>query len=82
MANLTQVLACPLKLKMIQTLTLELDWKKILAVLRSAVGVKKRFDHLAQINGIDIYEDFAHHPSAVQIMLESLKYLLLIEEFY
>ena len=36
-------------------------------------GVKKRLQHLFRQNGIDCYEDFAHHPTAVQLVLTTLK---------
>ena len=36
-------------------------------------GVKKRLQHLFKQNGIDCYEDFAHHPTAVQLVLTTLR---------
>ncbi len=36
-------------------------------------GVKKRLQHLFKQNGIDCYEDFAHHPTAVQSVLTTLR---------
>lgn len=36
-------------------------------------GVKKRLQHLFRQSGIDCYEDFAHHPTAVQLVLTTLK---------
>ncbi len=36
-------------------------------------GVKKRLQHLFKQSGIDCYEDFAHHPTAVQSVLTALR---------
>ena len=37
-------------------------------------GVKRRLEHLGSINNINIFEDFAHHPTAVRAVLDSLKH--------
>ena len=36
-------------------------------------GVKKRLQHLFKHSGIDCYEDFAHHPTAVRLVLTTLR---------
>ena len=36
-------------------------------------GVKRRQEVIAEINGIRIIDDFAHHPTAIALTLESLK---------
>jgi UDP-N-acetylmuramate: L-alanyl-gamma-D-glutamyl-meso-diaminopimelate ligase len=36
-------------------------------------GVKRRQEILATINGITIIDDFAHHPTAIQLTLEALR---------
>ena len=36
-------------------------------------GVQKRLQHLFGQSGIDCYEDFAHHPTAVQLVLTTLR---------
>lgn len=36
-------------------------------------GVKKRLQHLFKQNAIDCYDDFAHHPTAVQLVLTTLR---------
>ncbi len=36
-------------------------------------GVKRRMEELAIINGITIYDDFAHHPTAIATTLEGLR---------
>jgi len=41
--------------------------------LSSFKGVKKRMEKIAQLkNGVQIYDDFAHHPSAIQTTLKGL----------
>ncbi|MPV85866.1 UDP-N-acetylmuramate:L-alanyl-gamma-D-glutamyl-meso-diaminopimelate ligase [Cardiobacteriales bacterium ML27] len=44
-----------------------------MAALASFKGVKRRLEALACINGITIYDDFAHHPTAIAMTLAALK---------
>lgn len=37
------------------------------------VGVKRRMEKLAAINGVSVYDDFAHHPTAIATTLEGLR---------
>jgi UDP-N-acetylmuramate: L-alanyl-gamma-D-glutamyl-meso-diaminopimelate ligase len=41
--------------------------------LESFSGVRRRLQPISQINGIRIYEDFAHHPTAVKETLQTVK---------
>jgi UDP-N-acetylmuramate: L-alanyl-gamma-D-glutamyl-meso-diaminopimelate ligase len=41
--------------------------------LASFAGVKRRMELLAEINGIAIYDDFAHHPTAIATTLAGLR---------
>jgi len=41
--------------------------------IASFQGVRRRLDHLGHGNGIDVYEDFAHHPTAVRLVIEGLR---------
>ncbi len=43
------------------------------AALSCFEGVKRRLELLDTINGISIYDDFAHHPTAIQTTLEGLR---------
>jgi len=40
--------------------------------LGSFRSVKRRLEHIAEINGVSIFDDFAHHPTAVRETLEAL----------
>ncbi len=42
--------------------------------LESFSGVRRRLQLRADINGIRVYEDFAHHPTAVRETLEAVRY--------
>lgn len=37
------------------------------------LGVKRRFEHLGQRNGVDFFEDFAHHPTAIREVLTAVR---------
>ena len=52
-----------------------LGWpvEKILQGLTTFKGVKKRLEFKGELKGAKIYEDFAHHPSAVEACLSALK---------
>ena len=43
------------------------------AALASFKSVKRRLEQLAVINGITVYDDFAHHPTAIKAMLSALR---------
>jgi UDP-N-acetylmuramate: L-alanyl-gamma-D-glutamyl-meso-diaminopimelate ligase len=41
--------------------------------LSSYLGVKRRMELIAQKNDINVYDDFAHHPTAIRLTLEGLR---------
>lgn len=41
--------------------------------LCSFKSVKRRLERLANINGVTVYDDFAHHPTAIQATLQALR---------
>ena len=57
------------------SLSTELDWKrsKSLQALADFEGVKRRQEVIGEIHGITIIEDFAHHPTAVNLTVESMR---------
>lgn len=52
-----------------------LGWSKAktLQALADFKGVKRRQEILGEVNGITIVEDFAHHPTAVDLTLRSMR---------
>ncbi|MFW5815225.1 MAG: UDP-N-acetylmuramate:L-alanyl-gamma-D-glutamyl-meso-diaminopimelate ligase [Wenzhouxiangella sp.] len=36
-------------------------------------GVKRRLEFLGEVNGARVYDDFAHHPTAIRLTLEGLR---------
>ena len=43
------------------------------AALTEFKGVKRRMEHLGKIGGVHVYDDFAHHPTAIRMTLEGLR---------
>lgn len=43
------------------------------AALSRFEGVKRRLELLGTVSGIKVYDDFAHHPTAIQTTLEGLR---------
>ncbi|GAB5451448.1 MAG: UDP-N-acetylmuramate:L-alanyl-gamma-D-glutamyl-meso-diaminopimelate ligase [Halioglobus sp.] len=41
--------------------------------LASFKGVKRRLELLGQVNGVTVYDDFAHHPTAIATTLQGLR---------
>ena len=39
-------------------------------------GVKRRLERIGSINGIDVFDDFAHHPTAIETTLKGLRALM------
>ena len=50
-----------------------LSLSQIAEGLHTFKGVKRRLDCVATINGVTIYDDFAHHPTAIAKTLAGLK---------
>jgi UDP-N-acetylmuramate: L-alanyl-gamma-D-glutamyl-meso-diaminopimelate ligase len=44
-----------------------------IAALNQFDGVKRRMETRGTINGVTVYDDFAHHPTAIQTTLEGLR---------
>lgn len=53
----------------------QLNWPKhqVLQALASFQGVKRRQELLGEVKGVTVIEDFAHHPTAVDLTLKCLK---------
>jgi UDP-N-acetylmuramate: L-alanyl-gamma-D-glutamyl-meso-diaminopimelate ligase len=47
--------------------------KQIAAGLREFKGVMRRLQHLGECSGVQLYDDFAHHPTAVMATLSALR---------
>lgn len=52
-----------------------LGWPKpqVLQAFADFKGVKRRQEHLGDIKGITVFEDFAHHPTAVDLTLRGMR---------
>ncbi|MCB9229441.1 MAG: UDP-N-acetylmuramate:L-alanyl-gamma-D-glutamyl-meso-diaminopimelate ligase [Deltaproteobacteria bacterium] len=46
---------------------------RIADALKTFKGVRRRLDFLGSFGGIEIYEDFAHHPTAVRQVIRSMR---------
>lgn len=53
----------------------EINKSDIQTALSTFSGVKRRMELKASVNGIDIYDDFAHHPTAVKESLTAMRKL-------
>ncbi|MEO6519593.1 MAG: UDP-N-acetylmuramate:L-alanyl-gamma-D-glutamyl-meso-diaminopimelate ligase, partial [Pseudoxanthomonas sp.] len=49
------------------------DIAAVMPALAEFRGVKRRLEWVGQANGITIYDDFAHHPTAIQTTLQGLR---------
>lgn len=59
----------------VYALAKEMGWneRQVLQALASFKGVKRRQELLGEPRGVKIFEDFAHHPTAVKMTLECMK---------
>jgi UDP-N-acetylmuramate: L-alanyl-gamma-D-glutamyl-meso-diaminopimelate ligase len=76
LANIAMVLACLMSMTRQRELKNPLtrnDLERVKAAISSFTSVKRRLDHLGSFGGIDVYEDFAHHPTAVRNVIEGFK---------
>jgi UDP-N-acetylmuramate: L-alanyl-gamma-D-glutamyl-meso-diaminopimelate ligase len=53
--------------------TLKWPRQKVLQALADFKGVKRRQELLGDVNGITVIEDFAHHPTAVDLTLKCMR---------
>jgi len=44
-----------------------------IAALGAFIGVKRRMEKIAEVRGITLFDDFAHHPSAIATTLDGLR---------
>ncbi len=44
-----------------------------ITALSSFSGVKRRMEQIAEVQDIHVYDDFAHHPTAIRLTLEGLR---------
>jgi len=47
--------------------------KDAILALAAFKNVKRRMEVIAKINGVTLYDDFAHHPTAIQMTLHGLR---------
>lgn len=71
-ANLCQIMAC-LDSMMTHGVISEAKVSEIQGAVLSFQNVKRRLDCLGEVQDIIVMEDFAHHPTAVKLLIDSLK---------
>ncbi len=73
-ANLTQVLAC---IRQVYKNGDAPDFpvQKIAKAVEQFQGVQRRLDKLSSVHDVEVFEDFAHHPTAVKVVIESMRAL-------
>ena len=54
-------------------LTVGISIKDIKKGLLNFKGVQRRFNKIFTYNGIDFYDDYAHHPTEIKVVLEGVK---------
>lgn len=51
----------------------DIDFGIITTALESFRGVNRRFDLIGEKNGVRVYDDYAHHPTEVEVTLQAAK---------
>ena len=46
---------------------------KSIESLKSFLGVKRRMEKVIEHNGIRVYDDFAHHPTAIKLSTKAVR---------
>lgn len=52
---------------------LGLDLDRVKSVLNEFIGSERRLEYKGEKNGVLVYDDYAHHPTAIKTTLEGLK---------
>lgn len=50
-----------------------LSWQQCQQALERFQGVKRRLEKVDEYQGVTLYKDFAHHPTAIQATIEALR---------
>tara|TARA_B100000900_G_C20564496_1_gene710417 strand:- start:372 stop:1766 length:1395 start_codon:yes stop_codon:yes gene_type:complete len=53
--------------------TIGIPISKIKAGLKNFKGVQRRFNRVFSYNNIDFYDDYAHHPTEIKVVLQGIK---------
>ena len=72
-ANIAMVIGCLSYLQENGFLTKKCTAEELSTILLDFKSVRRRLDHLCTSKGIQVYEDFAHHPTAVKNVIESFR---------
>lgn len=73
LANIAQIVACLVSMERAGHLRQPLTADAIARAIATFKAPMRRLDLLASHNDIDIFEDFAHHPTAVRLVIEGLR---------
>lgn len=49
-----------------------LDFDAVAKALAAFRGANRRFEYIGKYNGVDVYDDYAHHPSEIKTTLEGV----------
>jgi UDP-N-acetylmuramate--alanine ligase len=52
---------------------LQIAFTDVQAAFAKFGGVYRRFDYLGRLDGVEIYDDYAHHPSEIETTLKAVK---------
>lgn len=52
---------------------LGIKWETIRSALASFQGVKRRLEFWGKLHGAEVYDDFAHHPTAIKVTLRAMR---------
>lgn len=50
------------------------DTRRVIAALETFTGVGRRFEHKGTIDGIDVVDDYAHHPDEIAAVLAAARH--------
>ncbi|RYZ59335.1 MAG: hypothetical protein EOP07_04300 [Proteobacteria bacterium] len=73
-ANICEVIACLWQIYKAGDAP-DFPLQKIAKAIEQFQGVQRRLDKLSSVGDIEIFEDFAHHPTAVKVVIESMRAL-------
>jgi len=52
---------------------LGVEWREIAVGLAAYHGVERRFERLGQAAGVDVIDDYAHHPTEIRVTLQAVR---------
>ena len=61
---------------------MRLNPRELITSAQNFIGVKRRLEYLGQFSNIHLFDDFAHHPTAIKASMTAMRSKFLSSQLY